>query len=105
MPIVRVHGIAKRDPQRLFREVERYLRLFIAPLLSGSPDDASTEQACWGNVGALLARQGNLPTRRHTTRRSGRGSPQGPTARPRLHMRSPESALYPALECDGLPTV
>ena len=58
MPIVYVHGVATRDPEKEFTDVRHYLRRFIAPLLSNFPDEVWIEQAYWGDVAVRFAWEG-----------------------------------------------
>lgn len=58
MPIIYVHGVANRDPEEAFTEIGQYLRRFVAPVISTTPDEVLIEQAYWGDVGARFAWQG-----------------------------------------------
>jgi hypothetical protein len=58
MPIVYVHGVATRDPESSFSEIKQYLRRFVAPVISSTPEDVLIDQAFWGDAGAHFAWNG-----------------------------------------------
>lgn len=55
MPIVFVHGVATRDPQASFPEIESYLRRYVAPALSPDPETVPVLYSYWGDVAAHFA--------------------------------------------------
>jgi hypothetical protein len=58
MPIIHVHGVGTRDPKTSFAEIRQYLRRFVAPVISATPDEVLIDQAYWGDAGAHFAWQG-----------------------------------------------
>ena len=58
MPIIYVHGVATRDPVSSFTEIKQYLRRFVAPVISATPEDVLIDQSFWGDAGAHFAWKG-----------------------------------------------
>jgi len=62
MPIVYVHGVATRDAEHPFLEIEAYLRRYVAPAICADPNTMPIFHAYWGELGARLAYGGiSLP--------------------------------------------
>jgi hypothetical protein len=64
MPIVFVHGVATRDDdevkyQERWKQIETYLRRYIAPEISSHPDQVDIIDAYWGDIGARFAWNGD----------------------------------------------
>lgn len=55
MPIIYVHGVATRDPERPFAGVEKYLQRYVAPVIAPDPDNVSILHVYWGELGAAFA--------------------------------------------------
>lgn len=80
MPIVYVHGVANRDdgvsyPER-WNQISQYLRRYIAPVISGHPDQVAIRDAYWGDVGAQFRWNG---ASRPRTPLLGQGAANAPT--------------------------
>jgi hypothetical protein len=59
MPIVFVHGVAARDDDARHagraRQIERYLRQYVAPVIAPDPEGVAIVDAYWGDIGARFA--------------------------------------------------
>lgn len=58
MPIIYIHGVATRDQDKPFAEIKQYLRRFVAPTISSTPENVLIDQAFWGDEGAHFAWNG-----------------------------------------------
>ena len=78
MPIVFVHGVANRKGagyEASWAHTKDFLRRYIAPVTSRSPDKEFIEDAYWGDVGDFPLGRGEPSTFAHPeTGRDGIGS-------------------------------
>ena len=56
MPIVYIHGVANREESKSYQEAWKntrtYIRRYLAPTISDTPDDIVIENLYWGDLGA-----------------------------------------------------